>query len=257
VIDTNVYLFRWPFRRWPEDDPAELVERLRQQGVTQAWAGSFEGLLDRDIAGVNARLAAACRQHGPNFLLPFGSINPKLPDWQEDARRCVETHHMAGIRLYPSFHGYTLDDLQVADLLAVAANRRLMVQIALTMEDNRMQSPLLRVPPVDPLPLADLVKRMPDLRLMLINAGYQGTLKTPHIPEVAKAGSVYFDIARSEGVGAIPRLIAQTSPSRVVFGSLYPYFYFESSVLKVYEAALPEEQEHALLEGNARAFLQG
>ena len=82
MIDANVYLFRWPFRRYAEDDPAELVSELRHKGVTEAWAGSFEGLLHRDVSGVNARLAAACQRHGPNFLVPFGSINPKLPDWQ-------------------------------------------------------------------------------------------------------------------------------------------------------------------------------
>ncbi len=56
MIDTNVSLFRWPFRRLIGDDPASLVARLRKKGVTQAWAASFEGLFCRDVAGVNARL---------------------------------------------------------------------------------------------------------------------------------------------------------------------------------------------------------
>ena len=256
MIDANVYLFRWPFRRYAEDDPAELVAELRHKGVTEAWAGSFEGVLHRDMAGVNARLAAACQRHGPNFLVPFGSINPKLPDWQEDVRRCAEVHRMTGIRLHPPYHGYTLDDPVVAELLTLAASRKLAVQIALAMEDDRTQFPLLRVAPTDPLPLADLTPRIPNLRLMLLNSGYQGTLKTPHVADIATSGNIYFDIARIEGVGGVPRLIAQTSPARVVFGSLYPFFYFEAAVLKVREAALPDDQAHALLEGNARAFLK-
>ena len=67
--------------------------------------------------------------------------------------------------------------------------------------------------------------------------------------------NVYFDISMVEGVRGVPPLITETSPSRVVFGSHYPLFYFESALLKVREAGLPEAQPHAVLEGNARTLL--
>ena len=256
MIDTNVNLFRWPFRRLVGDDPEELVTRLRNKGVTQAWAGSFEGLLCRDVAGVNERLALACREHGPDFLIPFGCINPKSPGWQEDLRRCHENHHMVGIRLYPGYHGYRLDDPAVAELLSAAAGRKLLVQIALSMEDPRMQSPLMPVPGADPAPLSDLVPKIPHLNLLVLNAGYSGGTTTPNIREISQAGNVYFDMAMNEGIGGLSRLIAEISPERVVFGSHYPFFYFESALLKVRSAGLPRDQETALFEGNARTLLK-
>lgn len=264
MIDSSVHLFPWPFRRLGGDDPADLVARLRKKGVTQAWAGSNEALVMRDVSGVNTRLAAACRQHGPNFLVPFGTVNPKEPDWQEDLRRCHEDHHMVGIRLYPNYHGYTLDDPVFAQLLSLAASRNLMVQIALSLEDPRVQFPLMQVPPVNPAPLADLIKGIPNLRLLLLNRGYWGGPRTANSPtgtgqmtrEIAQADNIYFDIAMVEGVGGVARLIAATSPSRVVFGSHYPFFYFESALLKVWEARLQEDQTKAVLEGNARSLLK-
>jgi len=256
VIDTNVNLFHWPFRRVVGDDPADLVARLRKKGVTQAWAGSFEGLLCRDVAGVNARLATACHQHGRDFLVSFGCINPKLPDWEEDLRRCQENHHMVGIRLYPNYHGYGLGDPAFTKLLSMAADRKIMVQIALSMEDTRAQFPLMPVPPVDPAPLAGLIPRMPQLNLVLLNAGYWAGDRTPGVRAITKAGNAYFDIAMDEGVGGLERLIAETSPSRVLFGSHYPFFYFESALLKVRSAGLPRDQEVAVYEGNARSLLR-
>ncbi len=255
MIDVNVNLFQWPFRRLIGDEPAELVRNLRKKGVTQAWAGSFEALLHRDVAGVNARLAEACRRHGPDFLVPFGAVNPKQPDWQEDLRRCAEVHKMPGIRLHPNYHNYTLDDPVVAELMELALNHKLVVEIAMAMEDERTQYALMRIPPVDSTPLLDLVKRQPSLRLVLLNAGYQGVHMTEHIPELGKTGNVYFDIARTEGIGGVARLVEQVSASRVLFGSHYPFFYFESSFLKVREAGLPEDKVHVILDENARSLL--
>lgn len=255
MIDTNVDLFQWPFRRLAGDDPASLVINLRNKGVTQAWACSYEGLLYRDMAGVNARLAAAARQYGPNFLVPFGSINPKLPDWQEEVRRCAEVHKMPGLRLHPNYHGYTLDDPAAGELFSLAAGKNLLVQIAVSMEDIRTQNPLVKIPPVDPGPLADLMKRSPNLRVQLLNAGYHGGANTRHMGDISRLENLYYDFACQESVAGVAKLVAQTSPERVLFGSHYPFFYFESSFLKVYEAGLPAEQETAVLEGNARRLL--
>ncbi len=254
MIDTNVSLFRWPYRRLIGDSPEELVTRLRARGVTQAWAGSFEALLCRDMAGVNLRLAEACRQAGSGFLLPFGSVNPKLPDWRDDLRRCYEIHRMAGIRLYPNYHGYGLSDPVFAQLLSEAADRKLIVQIALSMEDIRTQ--LTVIQPVDPAPLADLLPHFPHLCVVLLNhGGWANDDAGEAIAKIRDARNAYFDIAMNEGVGGLERLIAATSSARVVFGSHTPFFYFESASLKVRSAALPPDQESALCQRNAKSLL--
>ncbi len=253
IIDTNVNLSRWPFRRMTGDEPADLVARLHKGHVVQAWAGSFEGIFHKDLAGVNARLAKDCQAHGQGLLLPFGSINPKLPDWQEDLRRCQEEHKMAGIRLHPNYHGYELKDPAFAKLLELAATRGLVVQLALCMEDERTQHPLMRVPPVDLTSLPDLIKAQTKLRLVILNCYPQ--LRTDLRP-LAEAGEVYFDLSMIEGVGGVARLADRVSLQRVLFGSHYPLFYFDSALLKVQESGLHETQKKAVFEENARRLLR-
>jgi predicted TIM-barrel fold metal-dependent hydrolase len=253
IVDTNVNLARWPFRRLSADDPAALVARLRKHNVSQAWAGSFDGVFHKDLSSANARLAKDCRIHGQGMLLPFGSINPKLPDWQEDLRRCHEEHKMRGIRVHPNYHGYDLQDTAFAELLKLAAPRGLIVQLALCMEDERTQHPLMRVAPVDLTPLADLAEAEPRLKLVILNCYPQ--IKPLQLTKLVSTGNVYFELSMVERVGAVARIIEQFTVERVLFGSHSPFFYFESAELKVREAGLSETQERAILEGNARRLI--
>jgi predicted TIM-barrel fold metal-dependent hydrolase len=230
-----------------------LVARLRQRGVGQAWVGSFDGILHRDVGEVNARLAAECQTQGEDFLVPFGTVNPKLPDWQEDLRRCHEDFRMPGIRLHPNYHGYDLRDPALAELAKVAAARRMIVQIALCMEDERTQHPLMRVPPVDCAPLPELLKREPALRLILINC--LPAIRGEKLQPVLAAGQAYCDVSMVEGIGGIARLVERVPSRQVLFGSNSPLFYFESALLKIQESGLSECTKGALMEGNARQLL--
>ena len=250
LIDVNVNLGRWPLRRVRGDDTSALAAMLRRQGVVQAWAGSFDGLLHKNIGTVNARLADECRRYGRGLFVPFASINPKLPDWEEELRRCAEEHRMPGIRLHPNYHGYKLDDPDFARLLRLATERHLIVQLVLVMEDERMMHPLLRVEPVDTAPLVNLVKQTPGLRLVLLNA--LRTLRGRPLLDLISAGEVYVETSMLEGVGGVEKLLAQIPTDRVLFGSYAPLFYFESALLKLKESALTGEELLAMRSGNAR-----
>jgi uncharacterized protein len=254
MIDVNVWLSRWPFRRLPDDEPQDLVRRLGRLGVTEAWAGSLDALLHRDLGAVNARLVAACRTHGAGLLRPFGAVNPLLPDWREELRRCHEEHGMPGIRLHPNYHSYALDDPAFADLLGEATRRGLIVQIALKMEDERTLHPLLKaLPTTDPAPLAGLLARGPRPKVVLMNV--LGNLRGEPLKRLLTAGEIWLDIAMLEGAAGLERLVAQLGADRLLFGSHAPLFYADAAHLKLKESVLTPEQAEAIRQGNARRLL--
>lgn len=253
MIDVNAYLHRWPFRRLPLDEAPALVRKLRSLGIEQAWVGSLDALLHEDIAAVNDRLVEDCRRHGEGMLVPFGAVNPRLPDWPEDLRRCAEVHRMPGIRLHPNYHGYPLDYPDCVALLEKAAALGLIVQIAIKMEDERTQSTLLRVPPVDASPLPGLLGRIAGLKIVLLNA--MGALGADLLAKILAAGEACVEIAMLEGAGGIERTMPVVGDGRLLFGTFAPVFVPESAALKLRESPLEGPRLEALVRGNARRLL--
>jgi predicted TIM-barrel fold metal-dependent hydrolase len=252
-LDVNVTLSHWPLRRLPCDETPALVKKLREHGVTSAWAGIFDGVLHKDIRMANARLAAECRNHGGGILVPFGSINPKLPDWEEDLRLCAQRHGMPGVRLYPNYHGYKLDEPVFARLMSAAIAQGLTVQIAVHLEDERMMHPLLRVEPVDVAALAEHGHRRKGARIVLLNA--LNVLDNDLLTRLLQFDDIYVEIATLEGVGGLERLLTTVPLERILFGSHAPFYYFESAKMKLRESALSPSQLAAIRYKNAEKLI--
>jgi predicted TIM-barrel fold metal-dependent hydrolase len=259
IIDTNVHLFDWPFRTLKYGRTTDLVAKLKKHRITQAWAGNFEAVLHKNLDLANSRLAEECRSRGEGMLLPFGSVNPIWPDWEEDLRRCHEVYRMPGVRLYPNYHNYKLDRPEVVQLLRRAAERGLVVQIAIELEDERVHHPVINVPPVDATPLIEALKAVPTARVELLN-GVTALRK----PGLTRETTVVFDIANLEGTGAVGRLIegklaqirSDLPQSRLLFGSHAPYLPCEAALLRLFESPLERDQLLAIMRDNASRLLQ-
>jgi hypothetical protein len=168
---------------------------------------------------------------------------------------------MPGLRLYPAYHRYTLDHPELARLLDVAARRGLLVQMVLRLEDDRVHHAALDIPPVNTSPLPEVMKKVPQAKVQLINSA--GTLLGNSLSALVRETQVTFDIAATEGNGGVGRLIEGKNPSyrgaipvdRLLFGSHAPFFPCESALFKLFESPLELAQLEKLMHSNARRLI--
>lgn len=263
IIDTNVNLFDFPFRKLKYGTTDALIEKLRRHRVVQAWAGSFEALFSKNLASVNSRLARECRNKGNGMLVPFGSVNPAWPDWEEDLRRCHEEYEMPGIRIFPLYQTIDFEAPEFARFLKAVATRGLILQIVGDVEDIRHLHPIvtLRNTRFDLLP--GLLQGEPAARVQLLH--WNGRVGGKLLDQFMAETSVVLDISRLESNGAVGRLIegnmwsGGTAPvpvERLLFGSHVPYFPIEANLLRLFESPLSLDQLTAIMHRNAVHFFK-
>lgn len=246
IIDSNVSLFRWPFRRLPLDETDVMLEKMRSLGIGRAFAGSFDGVFQRNVSRVNARLAEVC-EHAPE-LIPIGSVNPSEPGWRNDLRICVEDYTMPGIRLHPNYHGYLLTDFCFRELLEAASGAGLFVQLAASMEDRRTQNALVQVPDVDLSALPGLMREVPGVRVQLLN----WKPRSADLEAMREISRLFFDTARVDGTDGIALLQDVVSADRVLFGSHAPFLIPEASLIRaMHESGLGEDRLRKIASTNA------
>jgi predicted TIM-barrel fold metal-dependent hydrolase len=263
IIDTNVNLFRWPFRRLKYGETKSLIAKLRHHRITKAWAGNFEALFSKSINEVNSRLAHECRVYGEGVLIPFGTVNLAWPDWEEDLRRCHEVHKMPGIRLYPTYQTFDLSHVEFPRFMKLATDRGLIIQIVGDMEDSRVHHPVVLTRELSFDPLVDIMKNIPRAKVQLLN--WNERVNRDLLKKLMSETSVVLDISWLESTGALGRLIDGNSWSgpetpvpveRLLFGSHAPYFPVESSIIKLFESPLTLEQMKAVMNVNASRFMK-
>lgn len=244
MIDADVWAGHYPFRPFPHpsQDPQQIKDYLQARGIQRACLASLHAVFYADPQQGNAELLP--KVVGDDFFLPVGVINPSLHNWRDTLARCVEEYGCRMVRLLPNYHLYSLADGFVADFLAEASRRHLLVAIVKRLEDERMHPLLMKVPGVENSDIIALAQRYP--HPLLILSAY-----LPEIKELAAPGpQLYFDIAFAETMNTMQRLTEGVTTDRLLFSTHTPFFYPEAAISKVESWATSKEQRQQVYQDN-------
>lgn len=255
IIDVNCYLGHFAFRALRHNTPDALLRLMDSKGIDQAVVSSASAITYRNTQPANEELARAVKPHRDR-LIPFAVINPFYAGWQDDLAICHEAFGMKGLRLYPKWHNYALTDPCSTELVAAAVQRTMLISIPLRVEDYRQRSWLVDVPDITAAEVAELVKKHPNAKFMLLNgAGFNGS---PLGRESEQLPSNYWtEISRLSALLAneIGGLLSKLGPDRIVFGTGMPFKYPDAALLKLEVLDSPEGVKDKIRWRNAAVLL--
>jgi len=244
IIDSNVLIGNWPFRRLPHTDPGELRKILSDAGITRAIAGSLEAVLFRNVQDGNEMLYKAVALHR-DFFTPAATINPSYARWEKDYKQALR-EQAAAIRVFPEYQNWNILDNCAFELYEACREDKLPVILTTEIEDIRQRHFMDK--PSDWIggEVRQLIQQTDRLKVLVVNA------KADRMREIAltlpdkKRKQVFFDISAVWGpfIDDMALCVEQIGASQFVFGS--------HAVLKTPETALVKLRLSQVTEQNKK-----
>lgn len=253
ILDVNAYLGHFAFRQLRHNTADSLLALMDAKKIDQAVVSSASAITYRNAQAGNEEVAAEVKSHRDR-LISFAVINPFYAGWQDDLKICHEEYGMAGLRLYPKWHNYSLSAPFCRELVTAATEHGLVISIPLRIEDKRERSWLVDVPDVSLEEVAELVKSFPDARFILLNGlGYVGS-------PLGRAGlqpNYAIEISRLSALldNEIGQLITNLGADRLMFGSGMPFNYPDPALLKMEVLNASSDYRQKILWQNAAKWL--
>lgn len=244
-LDLNCFSGNWPFYKVRYNTVKKLTQLHSRCGIEGGLVSSLEALFYQDPYEAEAELAKEL--FGTNYA-QAAVVNPTLPGWQENLKRCVEILGIKAVRLIPSYHGYTLADPVMEQVAAMLRQYQLPLVLTVRIEDERTTWM------VKPRPIAiDEVKvflqSFADIRTLITN------IQIDELAELADLFEVRANLfADTSGLvrGLFPVDMAYPlTNGQLVFGSSAPKNELGAIVNTVDTSLLTEEQKIAVYSGEA------
>ena len=261
LIDTNAYIGHWPFRKLVGNTPDGLDAIAKKAGITHMFVASLNAVFYKDVMQGNLELYEEVKCYkGETTLVPFAIVNPTYPAWREDMIRCVKELGFKGIELCPMYQGYFAPyklAKEGAEAFKLAGELGVPVRICAEFEDSRQHH---RLDIGACFPDADDIAEMLDAseKTTLILTGFSPfRLSQKLIEKINARDNVFVDISRTEHFTSSTWAHAMKNygVKHMCYGTLSPFYYAETTLVRLHFADLSPEEIDAIRFGNLKKYI--
>lgn len=239
MTDHNCFIGNWPFYSLDGSFSA-LCREHRQNGIGTGYVSALESVFYNDFYESERALCEIIKGSGyRHAVIP----NPTVQGFDSTLERCLEELEVQGIRLVPSYQGYSLDLPALDSIIDVARRQGLPIFINARLTDERMTHIIHPVLP-SAEEIADFVDRAAGVTVVLCY------LKEHEADAVwsrcKKRENLYFDTSGMAGClfgGKLPNYI-----DRCVLGTGFPLRTVRSSVMRIESEIEDEPLKKAILD---------
>jgi len=230
--------------------PQAILEYLDEQGVDYAVAlAETNPLITGTIS--NERVAELCRSS--DRLIPFANINPYITaDLAGELRHCVNDLGCRGLKLYPTYQHFYVNDARLYPLYDEA--QRLGVPILVHTGSSNFRGARLKYG--DPIHIDDVAVDFPELTTIMAHSG-RGLWYDIAFLLAQLHRNVYMEITGLPPLklpAYFPNL--ERNADKIIFGSDWPALTdIRGNVAAVRSLELSEESKAKILGGNAARVL--
>ncbi|MBM3235492.1 metal-dependent hydrolase [Candidatus Poribacteria bacterium] len=253
IIDVNAYLGHWPFRQLRYNTAEKLIELMNKFGLDKTVVSSLNAIFYKNCQSGNEELATETREHRERFI-PFATLNPMYPGWEDDFEQCVEEFNMKGLRLFPHYHNYKLTDDASIRLIHEATQRCMPVSIPMRMVDRRQRHWLDSARDLSLSEFEEIIKQCSETTFILTEGvGWENS----QLVNVFKSCNFLIEISRLTSVlqESIPRLLDALGPTKLAFGTGMPFKYPRPALLKMEILEASEEVKEQIYWRNIAGIL--
>lgn len=250
AIDVNCLWGSWPFRRLHKNNFGDLLSVHRETGFSLGYVACMNSIFYQDPMEGDEALHETLKGSGYRQLL---TVNPMLPAWEDDVERGIKEFGIAGVRIFPSYHGYRLDDPCTAELCAKLRDFHLPLFVTMRMEDKRFDYLLLQREVGFPDEISAFLRTAKDLPVLLLSLRQGEMLCLAE--DLRTMPNLYADTScLKDSLFCMDTLTEKLGDRKLVYGSQYPLNAFRSTLFEVTMSRIPEESKNRILRENALNF---
>ncbi len=238
MIDFCCDIGNYAFRPWPADSVAGTIPVLDHAGIDRAVAGSIDAITYVSPHEANERLMADIRDNDPDGrFIPVTVLNPAYPGVERDIEESREMG-FAGLKLYPNYHGYQVDDPPALRLIEMAAGFGWPVLVTVRNLDSIIWA----------------AGQLPEATIVLSGGS---SAETPRfLEQTADLPNTYAELSYVKGpICALKGLVDRFGHDRMLMGTHVPFVYPGCGIAKIAEGDIPDEAKQAILHDNAARLL--
>jgi predicted TIM-barrel fold metal-dependent hydrolase len=252
-VDVNTFLGAYPFHDTGAWNAAHLLQEMDRLAISESWISSLPAVFARDPAPGNAELYLAA-QAQPR-LRPVPAVHPGLPGWQDVVRE-AGARQAPGLRCDPTFRNLAADSSEMRALLALSADQRLPLMMAVRLEDIRQRHPDDVAPELSPAMIRTLIRHHAGARLIITHADREFVEQVHFGSTPDEASRILWDISWIWGPPEdhLELLLGTVGLDRFTFGTGTPLRLPEASIAKLDLLELGASDRHRIECENLRAF---
>lgn len=245
MIDFNCFIGTWAFHPTLFETIDQLKALHEKNGITMGYVSSLKSATYRDYFFSEEELHNALQGTGYRQIM---TVDPRFPACLDIVRHGVEHWDIAGVRVIPGFHGYSLADTRLEDLCVYLQEKGLPLYMNLHMEDDRSCYLVQNIAPTKEA-LAEFLAAHHGLKVLLCNAsfGEVNNLKDAILAHPA----AFFDMSGMRNMVPTVERLGEELQRRLVLGTMAPLLCTKSALLHLEKEEIKAEIKDLIVTGSA------